>query len=129
MNGVLHLYFTLLMNTTSMRAGVLPQGPISTNHFTNGYKKAWQWLSDVLNMTPRPDITAEMLAIFFKCCGFQMQRAYGKQFLKLTHTCSTDFLQLIKTIPSNKQSGASIGRLEAVFDEYKRNRQFSEWKN
>jgi nucleoporin GLE1 len=126
MNGILHLYFTLLMNTSNINKNNYQQ---TTNHFTNGYKKAWQWLSDVLNMTPRPDITAEMLAIFFKCCGFQMQRIYGKQFLKLTNVCLNDFFPLIRSIPAGKQSGASIGRLQTVFDDFKRNNQFSEWKN
>lgn len=125
MNGVLHLYFTLLVNTSNFKNA--SQISTSTNHFSNGYKKAWQWLSDVLNLTPRPDMTAEMLAIFFKCCGYQLQIIYGKQFLKLISVCSDDFFQLIKSIP--KQSGASIGRLQTVFDDYKRHRQFAEWKS
>jgi hypothetical protein len=120
MSGVLHLYFTLLMSMESMSN--------SKSQF-DGVKRAWKWLVDVLNMTPRASITAEMLAIFFKCCGHKMHRVYGTQFVKLVQVCSSDYLQLIKTIPIEKQSQAPVGRLETILEEFLRNRQFTEWKN
>lgn len=123
MTGVLHLYFTLLMTTPNLREK--PQ--VTQLHFSNGFMKAWQWLTDVLNMTPRPDASAEMLAIYFKCCGHQMSLVYGRQFMKLVSVCFGDFFQLIKSIP--KQSGASVGRLENLIESYTRSRSFPEWKD
>ena len=117
MSGVLHLYFTLLMSYDQLPASF--EGP----------KRAWQWIVDVLNMTPRPNITAEMLAVFFKCCGYKMQRVFGAQFGKLVKVCAEDFLQLIKSIPDEKQSGASVGRLETILEDYFKNRRFNEWKS
>ena len=116
MSGVLHLYFTLLMSLTNR------------NSSTDGAKRAWNWLADTLNMTPRPEITAEMLTVFFKCCGYQMQRIYGGQFVKLVKICIDDFMQLIKSIPNEKQSAASVGRLQSIFDQFLKSRQFPEWK-
>ena len=116
MSGVLNLYFTLLMTLNTRNSGV------------DGMKVAWNWLADVLNMTPRPEVTAEMLSIYFKCCGYYMKKVYGQQFLKLVKICSEDFMQLIKSIPPEKQSSASVGRLQTVFDYFFKTRQFLEWK-
>lgn len=112
----MYLYFTFLVSS---------QVPSDFD----GVKRAWRWLVDVLNMAPRPEMTAEMLAIFFKCCGHRMQQVYGNQFHKLVQTCSNDFVPLIRSIPAERQSGASLGRLENILDTYKKNRQqFPEWK-
>jgi nucleoporin GLE1 len=116
MFGVLHLYFTFLMMKNN-------------NSNNNGFKKAWQWLADVLNMTPRPNITAEMLSIYFKCCGSTMQKTYGIQFIKLVRICYNDFMPLIKSIPNDQQSGASVGRLQSTFDSFFERNKFSEWIN
>jgi hypothetical protein len=118
MSGVLHLYFTLLMSYESLPPGCM-EGP----------KRAWRWLVDVLNMTPRANITAEMLAIFFKCCGLRMQRVYGKQFGKLVNLCAGEYMQLIKSIPEERQSNAAVGRLETILEEYYKKRTFPEWKS
>ncbi len=63
MSGVLHFYFTLLISITKNK----------NMESKLGFKRAWQWISDVLNLTPRPNVTAEILTIFFKCCGHQLQ--------------------------------------------------------
>ena len=116
MNGVMYLYFTLLINMDEK------------NSAEDGLKKAWTWLANVLNMTPRPEITAEMLTIFFKCCGYSLQKAYGNQFIKMVRISSGDFFQLIKSIPIEKQSGASVGRLQTIFDQFNKTGRFAEWK-
>ncbi len=96
-------------------------------HF-DGPRRAWSWIVDTLNMTPRANITAEMLAIFFKCCGYQLQRVYGRQFGKIVNLCSNEYMQLVKSIPAEKQSNASVGRLETILEQYYKNRTFPEWK-
>lgn len=122
MSGVLHLYFTLLMQSNYEKINMNPKN-------FDGLKIAWEWISDILNMTPRPNITAEALCIFFKCCGFQLHKAYNKQFVKLVKICSTDYLKLIELIPSELQSGASVGRLKNVFESFRKNNNyFTEWK-
>jgi nucleoporin GLE1 len=121
MSGVLHLYFTLLMLCNYEKK-------ISNIKNFDGLKMAWKWISDILNMTPRPNITAEALCIFFKCCGFQLHKAYNKQFLKLVNICSTDYLKLIELIPSELQTRASLGRLKNTFESFRKNNYFIEWK-
>jgi len=124
MSGVLHLYFTLLvqLNATNIE---LKSGSESES----GGKLAWQWISDMLNMTPRPNTTPEALTIFFKCCGHMLHVLYGNQFLKLVATVSTDYMSLIESMPGELQSAASVGRLKALLDEFKKNgNRFAEWK-
>jgi nucleoporin GLE1 len=116
MSGVLNLYFTLLIALNTKNSSI------------DGIKRAWNWLADVLNMTPRPEITAEMLTAFFKCCGYYLKRVYGNQFLKLLKICFEDFMQLIKLIPVEKQSVASVGRLQSIYDTFLKTREFTEWK-
>jgi hypothetical protein len=137
MSGILHLYFTILIDPNYMVPSKTKDENVfdalktnkSTNENLDGMKKAWRWLADVLNMSPRPNITAEMLAIFLKCCGYRLQLTYGKQFHKIIQICSQDFFELIKLIPNDKQSAASVGRLKNVFDQYNsNNRKFQEWK-
>ncbi len=116
MSGVLYLYFTLLVENKSTESSL-------------NLKKCWQWISDVLNLTPRPNITAEILTVFFKCCGYKLQATYGKQFVKLINVCANEFFELIRLLPSEKQSGASIGRLQSMIDQFKRSNRFPEWKS
>jgi nucleoporin GLE1 len=119
MSGVLNLYFTFLMQCNYEKNNI--------NNF-DGLKIAWKWLTDLLNMTPRPNITAEALCIFLKCCGYQMHKAYNKQFIKLIKICSSDYLKLIELIPPELQSGACVGRLKSVFESFRTNNYFIEWK-
>lgn len=94
-----------------------------------GLRTVWKWFSDVLNLTPRANVTAEILNIFLKCCGYKLQQNYGKQFNKLMDVCSGDFFDMIKSIPAEKQAGASVGRLESSLDNFKKTYRFFEWKN
>ena len=141
MSGVMYLYFTLIMcyPTGTGGGGNRPQQPATTTTTTTttgnengasfeGVRRGWQWLADVMNMKPRANITAEILAIYFKCCGYQMQQAYRGQFDKLVQLCATTYFQQITAIPSEKQSDAAVGRLRAVFDEFRKNRSFAPWK-
>lgn len=113
MNGVFYLYFTLLISG-------------NTTYFS--VKRAWQWLADVLNMAPRPNITAEMLTIFFKCCGYILQKIYKKQFIKMVNIFKTEYLKLIQSISPEKQSNAAVGRLTNILDQFQQNGYFYQWK-
>lgn len=79
-------------------------------------------------MTPRPNVTAEMLNVFLRCCGHIMQQVYGRQFEKLVELCGNEFFNMIRLIPTEKQSDASVGRLKTVLDEYKNLKRFPVWK-
>lgn len=119
MSGILTLYFTLMILT-----------PVDKQHELQYFnvRRAWRWLVEVLNMTPRPNSTAEMLNIFFKCCGHTLHSLYGKQFLKLVNMCMNEYFALIRLIPSEKQSEASIGRLKTTLDDFNKSRRFPVWK-
>lgn len=112
MTGIFYLYFTLLIN----------------KEFKNGIKIAWQWLSDVLNMKPRANITAHMLAIFFKCCGYQLHKVYLYQFEKIIKLFINQYVKYLKSINAESQNIAYLGRLELIFEDYKKAGRFNEWK-
>ncbi len=113
MNGILMLYFTLLL---------LPEYQVN-----GGIDLAWTWLSDVLNMKPRANITTIMLTVFFKCCGYVFQRMYMKQFIKIVDFCINIYLPMVYKL-GDSQNKANTGRLELILNEYKRNGSFTEWK-
>ena len=69
MNGLIRLFCKLLVRG----------GP----PFDADCSIAWRWIADVLNLPPRPNITAILLRVFLDEAGSVMLKAYGAQFLKL----------------------------------------------
>ncbi len=112
MNGILMLYFTLLLYPDYQSMGV---------------DTAWKWLSDVLNMKPRNDITTIMLTVFFKCCGYKFQKLYTNQFSKIVDYCNSIYLPLVYSL-GESQNKANTGRLELLLNDYRRHGYFAEWK-
>ena len=69
MNGLVRLFCKLLTSG----------GP----PYDAQYQLAWKWLSDVLNLEPRKDITALLIRVFLDEAGEVMKTTYKRQFLKL----------------------------------------------
>lgn len=78
MNGLIRLFCKLLVRG----------GP----PFDADCSIAWRWIADVLNLPPRPNITAVLLRVFLDEAGLVMLRAYGTQFLKLVILMETQYL-------------------------------------
>ena len=112
MSGIMNLYFTILIHPD----------------YKNGMKEAWCWLSDVLNMKPRVNITADMLTMFFKCCGYQLHKIYNNQFKKLISLCMKQVIPFLNSNKSENVDMARLGRLSLTLDEYFKNGHFNEWK-
>jgi hypothetical protein len=112
MSGIMNLYFTILINPD----------------YKNGMKEAWCWISDTLNLEPKMNITAEMLTIFFKCCGYQLQKVYSNQFKKLITLCRKHTVQTLQFNKSSDVDHARLGRLNLILGDYIKNGYFPEWK-
>ena len=112
MSGVLYLYFTILMDPNC----------------TDGVRKAWIWMSDVLNVKPRVNITADMLTIFFKCCGFKLHKIYQNQFQKLVSYCIKQYVSNLSSFKSESIDRARLGRLNLILEDYIKIGHFEEWK-
>lgn len=108
MSGFMRLYAAVILS---------PVPPSSTEYsHPHGIAHGWSWLSRILNMDPRPDITATLLYDFLDVTGHALQKAYGKQFKKLLHIICKDFFQKIKQVtPSG--SGGPVERLETFLQQ------------
>jgi nucleoporin GLE1 len=109
MSGIMRLYSSILITD-------LPQ-KIGPNGNPHGLNHAWMWFARILNMEPRPDITATLLYDFLQVTGHYLCRAYGKQFHKLLFVLQTEFLQKIKAVtPSG--AGGPLVRLENCLEKW-----------
>lgn len=87
-----------------------------------GVKDAWQWLSCILNLPPKPDITATLLHIFFQNVGFRMLATYGKQFMKLMQYINDSYMPLLRKI----DAGGPVTRLDGLLKDFKEKGKFPE---
>ncbi|XP_013778392.1 nucleoporin GLE1-like [Limulus polyphemus] len=103
MSGFMRLYAAILQTSPPPRCK--KSNPHGINH-------GWQWLAQVLNLEPRPDITATLLLDFLEFAGHAMFKAYGQQFQKLLHILCTGYFPKIKKVTPTGSSGP-VSRLEA----------------
>jgi hypothetical protein len=80
--------------------------------FDSNLSYAWKWMADVLNLTPRPNITAMVLRIFLDEAGQSMMKVYSTQFLKITQAVGSQFIPKL-----GKETGDDqIARLRLALD-------------
>ena len=101
-SGLMYLYAALLVSTP-------PRGPPHPHCLEHG----WAWLTRVMNLEPRPDITATLIHDFLYVAGFALMQSYGKQFQKLLKTLLEDFLPKIRAA---RGAGGPVSRLEGFLD-------------
>ncbi len=107
MSGIMHLYAALLITTPP---------PGSPQNHPLGLQVGWAWLSNVMNLTPRPDITATLLNDFLQVAGNAFVKTYGKQFIKLIQILKLDFLPKVHAV-TPQGSGGPVQRLETFFSD------------
>lgn len=101
MTGFIRLYAAILI--TPPPRGCQP----SPHNLSHG----WTWLARVMNLEPRPDITATILLEFLQVTGHSFLKTYSKQFAKLVQVLISDYLPKIRKITPDG-SGGPITRLE-----------------
>ncbi|GBO26096.1 Nucleoporin GLE1, partial [Araneus ventricosus] len=102
MSGYVRLYAAIIV--APLPANVKDAHP-------HGLAWGWKWLSRILNLEPRPDITATVLYDFLDVTGHSLQTVYGKQFKKIIHILCKDFFPKIKQVTPGG-TGGPIERLE-----------------
>ncbi|CAL1268842.1 unnamed protein product [Larinioides sclopetarius] len=102
MSGYVRLYAAIIV--APLPADVKDAHP-------HGLAWGWRWLSRILNLEPRPDITATVLYDFLDVTGHSLQKVYGKQFKKIIHILCKDFFPKIKQVTPGG-SGGPVERLE-----------------
>lgn len=58
---------------------------------------AWRWMSDAMNLPPRPNITAIILRIFLDETGENMLKEYGRHFVNIINAIETQYLPRLRT--------------------------------
>ncbi|GFT19092.1 nucleoporin GLE1 [Nephila pilipes] len=101
-SGYVRLYAAIIVS---------PLPPDVKSPHPHGLTWGWKWLSRILNLEPRPDITATVLYDFLDVAGHSLQKVYGKQFKKIIHILIKDFFQKIKQVTPGG-TGGPIERLE-----------------
>lgn len=104
MTGIMRLYSAIFITKPKRGQNSNPHGII----------EAWRWLSSILNLEPRLDITATMIHVFLETAGFSMQAVYGKIFQKLMKFIKEKYMPMIEKI----DSGGPFTRLSVLFDSY-----------
>lgn len=85
-------------------------------------KQGWRWLSSVLNLEPRVDISATMVHTVLETIGFELEARYGRFFKKLIRIIFEKFLPSCR----EKCTGGAVIRLELLLTEYIKNGKFEQ---
>ncbi|KAB0803928.1 hypothetical protein PPYR_00898 [Photinus pyralis] len=111
MAGIMRLY-----------AAIIITRPKKGQRNLHGISEGWRWLSAILNLEPKPDITATLLLEFFETAGSTMGIAYGTSFRKLMKfVCSVYFPSIQKI-----DKGGPVSRLELLLQDYVKLGRFEE---
>lgn len=84
-----------------------------------GLEEAWGWLTHIMLVKPLPDICATMIMEMLQTLGFELWRAYGRNFLKLLLYIQTIYMPQL----SQYDEGGPKTRLEMLLSKFLRERQ------
>jgi len=107
-SGYTRLYAALIITSPPPAPG---SGPSSVH--PHGIEHAWSWLSHIVNVEPRPDVTATVLLEFLSVAGHSLWRTYHRQFVKLVQSMFTDYLPRVAAV-SLAGAGGPVTRLESL---------------
>ncbi|XP_063230135.1 mRNA export factor GLE1 [Bacillus rossius redtenbacheri] len=102
MSGITRLYAAVVATPVRRRQG---------KPHPHGLREGWRWLAALLNLDPRPDISATVLYELLEVAGGALHAAYGRQFSKLLHLVCDLHLRKIQEISPASCSGPRV-RLE-----------------
>jgi len=105
MSGLMHFYAAITVSTP----------PTIKQHHPYGIDKAWSWLTQVIHLDPRPDITATLIFEFFEVTAYFLMQAYKKQFNKLLDVIIKEYLPKVRTARDGC-SGGPVVRLESYLE-------------
>ncbi|XP_059475609.1 mRNA export factor Gle1 isoform X2 [Neocloeon triangulifer] len=102
MTGTAHLFFAILISKLPRDISSQPPPTLA---------KIWTWLASLLNLDPRPDISATILLTCLEVAGHLLCSTYQKQFHKMFIVIVNNYFPLIQQLSPNVASGP-ISRLE-----------------
>ncbi|XP_062518503.1 mRNA export factor GLE1-like [Corticium candelabrum] len=96
MSGILRFYAAIIQST--------PPGGGQSAH-PHGVEHGWVWLSRLVNLSPRQDVTATLLFDFLEVAGHALLEAYGKQFRKLLALIASEYYPKIEKVTPESKRG------------------------
>jgi nucleoporin GLE1 len=95
MSGVLRFYAAIIQSS--------PPGGGQTGH-PHGVEYGWIWLTRLVNLPPKPDVTATLLFDFLEVAGHAVLQVYGRQFKKLLAVIASEYyVRIEKVTPEGKR--------------------------
>jgi nucleoporin GLE1 len=121
--GKEELYLNRMKNCVSLYSAVLHDQPflLQNKPHPHGLGHGWTLLARILNMEPRPGITAAALLGILEICGFALFNLYGRQFEKLLSFINNDYLPRIDKITTDGQR-ASFEKLRQFLEDCIKNK-------
>ena len=110
-SGFTRLYAALIISSPPPSTSTGLQSA-STTH-PHGIEHAWTWLGHIVNVEPRPDITATVLHEFLAVAGHALSQVYRRQFVKMVESVHGEYLPRIVAVTPSGASGP-VTRLESL---------------
>ncbi|GIY16378.1 nucleoporin GLE1 [Caerostris extrusa] len=113
-----HKFLNRISGYVRLYAAIIsaPLPPSLKAQHPHGLVCGWKWLARIINLEPRPDITATVLFDFLDVAGHSLQKVYGKQFKKIIHILCKEFFPKIKQVTPGG-TGGPIERLETFLQQ------------
>ena len=106
-SGLTRLYAALIISSPP------PSSVIGPARHPHGIEHAWTWLVRMVNVDPRPDVSATVLHEFLAVAGDSLSQVYRRQFTKLMQLVSSEYLARVAAVTECPASGP-VSRLESV---------------
>lgn len=100
MTGIARLYSTILITKPRQR-----ETAPNPHNLENG----WNWITNILNLDPIPDICSTLILEFLQVAGSTCFKVYGKQFIKLLKCIQSQYFIKLNLV----DEGGPKVRLEA----------------
>ena len=82
----------------------------------HGIENGWKLFVRLLNIEPRPSITAQVIFDLLSVAGHALMKAYGRQFRKLLHGLCVEYVPLIERV-TPPEGRAYTTRLKLFLEE------------
>lgn len=92
---------------------IISDGAGEENSIIN-IEHAWMTLAQILNLHPRPTITAIILTNFLAVCGKNLVSVYGRQAWKLFLYINDKFLPAVKSVTDASEDGGAYEKLSLL---------------
>ena len=107
LSGIVRLYAAIVQSS-------VPPKLAAAAH-PHGIHNGWTWFARVVNLEPRPTVTATIIYDFLEVAGHALMKQYGQQFQKLLRGLCNNFVPKIEQVTPADQRGP-VMRLKSFLE-------------